>query len=104
MAPAQLSVWSVNMSAILLSWQCTDELKIGYILFCHQHDNPTNYWVQNVTTPNSCVHLEEEGIAVGSSHVFTCMVASFNEFGFGPFSDPVNIVPQFDGMLLDCSI
>ena len=95
-APKQLSTWTINESAILLSWQCTDEVKIGYIIVCQKHDDPMNYWVRNVTM--GCTQLEQ---GIRSNIVYTCMVASFNNIGNGPFSNRVHTVPQYEGMLLD---
>lgn len=97
--PAQLSLWYINMSSVLFSWQCTDEYKIGYVIYCYQEDNITNMWFHNVTTLNSCVYLEEQ--CLRSNHVFICKVTSFNEFGFGPSSHAVHTIPQYEGMLLD---
>ena len=92
--PGQLSTLVINMSTILLSWQCTDEHKISYVIFCHDHNDPTIFWDHNVTT---CYHLEQGD---KRSNNFACRVASYNEVYIGPFSKSVNITLEYDGMLL----
>lgn len=94
-APGELSAWIINMSAILFSWQCTEEYKTGYIILCQQYHNMVEFWIRNVTNDvQPCTHLVQ---GIRSSIVFTCMVASFNDVGLGTFSNPVTTAPQFDG-------
>lgn len=84
-APGHLSTLIINMSSILFSWQCTDEYKTGYVIACYQSDV---HWTHNVTGTTSCLHLEHD---LTRNIEFTCMVASFNEIGFGVPSNHVNV-------------
>lgn len=102
MAPGKLSIWSINVSTVLLSWKCTDEYKIGYVIVCYS--NNTFIFHRNITTLNDCHYLEQD---FKSNVTYSCEVASYNaysKFGVGPFSDPVLVTLHYDGMLLDCSM
>ena len=86
MPPGELFVWSINASVILLSWQCTDDVISGYVIQYQQSNSVT--WTRHVAmTP--CTYLEQN---ISSNMSYTCMVASYNEIGTGPFSDPVTVV------------
>jgi len=84
-SPRELSVWSINASAIFLSWQCTDEVIGGHVIQYQQSDGVM--WTRHVPmTP--CTFLERN---ISSNMSYTCMVASYNGVGTGPFSNPVTV-------------